>query len=59
MSFYFDDQLRVALDDEAARQEMFEAVSPAREIVLGYPMALLMWLISVPVTTRIARGPRR
>lgn len=38
VSFYFDDQLRVDVDDEAARLDMFDAVSPLREIVLGYPV---------------------
>jgi hypothetical protein len=38
VSFYFDEQLRVDFDNEAARQAMFDEVSPAREILLGYPI---------------------
>jgi hypothetical protein len=52
VSFYFDDQLRVDLDDEAARQQMFEAVSPAREIVLGYPTEG-----QIHVDTELVTGP--
>jgi hypothetical protein len=38
VSFYFDEQLHVERDDEEARQRMFDEVSPAREIVVGYPL---------------------
>ena len=37
VSFYFDDQLNVEIDTDSVRQRMFDAVTPAREVVVGYP----------------------
>jgi hypothetical protein len=37
VSFYFDDQLLVEVDDENVRQRMFDAAAKDREIVIGYP----------------------
>jgi hypothetical protein len=37
VTFYFDGGLNVQLDDETARQKMFDAVTPSREIAIGYP----------------------
>lgn len=37
VSFYFSGHLHVEVDNEAARQEMFEEITRRSELVLGYP----------------------
>jgi hypothetical protein len=37
VSFYFSGHLHVEIDNEAARQEMFDEITRCGEIVLGYP----------------------
>jgi hypothetical protein len=37
VSFYFSGRLHIAVDDDAARQAMFDGITGSGELVLGYP----------------------